>query len=474
MLLVVLVGVAVRAAVLVKMGVPPRWAGDWLVYARVAQNILRGCGVSLSDPASGACVPHFGGNGLPGYPAFVAVVQALFGRSIAVMCLAQIAVASLAPARLLYGAWRLGGPWVGLAAGLVAAVSPPEAVWVRDGYTEALALACAVWWVAEVALSLAERRLRVLGVAAPLVVGLFLRLDFVLFLLPTALAGLYLHGVRDALARGAAIAVVIALPIGLWEARNLAEGVSPLPPSRQWMLVDGSVGPLGYLRWVKTWARTEEQRGQATFFLADDYKRIAIPLSAVRDDAERARVSALVEKLLAQSGHPFPRDVDAGFAQIAQEREQAMSLGELIRLRADQAWALWRLWATPLPGAYLPYPEASAPLLTGEARWMYRPHDESGVSGFAESGWRFLAAVLFLGALGVAAVARRSPVRLFAAMAVVFIVAKTVLCVSGLFLEERYTVTVTPLVEFTDVLAVAWLWDAVRRRRGAVAAYSIR
>ncbi|MBT5399653.1 hypothetical protein HOL24_03820, partial [bacterium] len=50
----------------------PDGGGDWDIYSTVAENILNGCGVSLSNPESGECVPHFGGNQLPGFPAFVA------------------------------------------------------------------------------------------------------------------------------------------------------------------------------------------------------------------------------------------------------------------------------------------------------------------------------------------------------------------------------------------------------------------
>ena len=51
-----------------------------LIYSIVAKNILRGCGVSLSDPLSEECIPHFGGNG-PGYDAFIATVWYFFNKS---------------------------------------------------------------------------------------------------------------------------------------------------------------------------------------------------------------------------------------------------------------------------------------------------------------------------------------------------------------------------------------------------------
>ena len=49
----------------------PERAADSNIYETVAENILSGCGVSLSPVGSGECVPHFGGNQGPGYPAFI-------------------------------------------------------------------------------------------------------------------------------------------------------------------------------------------------------------------------------------------------------------------------------------------------------------------------------------------------------------------------------------------------------------------
>ena len=52
----------------------PETGGDYDIYSTVANNILRGCGVSLSDPLLDDCVPHFGGNHGPGYDAFISLI----------------------------------------------------------------------------------------------------------------------------------------------------------------------------------------------------------------------------------------------------------------------------------------------------------------------------------------------------------------------------------------------------------------
>ena len=55
----------------------PWFEGDGTVYVAVARNILENACVSMSDPQSAACVPHWGGNQPPGYPAFIAVAWKL-------------------------------------------------------------------------------------------------------------------------------------------------------------------------------------------------------------------------------------------------------------------------------------------------------------------------------------------------------------------------------------------------------------
>ena len=40
----------------------PELVGEYEIYTTIAENILNGCGISLSNPLTDECVPHFGGN----------------------------------------------------------------------------------------------------------------------------------------------------------------------------------------------------------------------------------------------------------------------------------------------------------------------------------------------------------------------------------------------------------------------------
>ena len=143
----------------------PTGGGDSDVYMTVAQNILSGCGVSLSDPASGLCVPHFGGNQGPGYPFFMAVVWLLSGHADMAVRLVQAAILAGA---IGFATWALAAllesRGAGLALGLVLALSPLELAWPRYLQTETLALAAVICFFAVVLLSIRDGRVRIVAI----------------------------------------------------------------------------------------------------------------------------------------------------------------------------------------------------------------------------------------------------------------------------------------------------------------------
>ncbi len=452
--------VATRAVV-IRLGASGSDAGDWPVYARVAHNILSGCGVSLSPPGA-PCQPHFGGNGLPGYPAFIAAVWAVFGAGKGAVLGAQGIVGALAVPRLTWGIGQLAGRRAGLACGLVAAASPLQAFMVREGLAETLTLAAANWLIAELALSLAERRLRVVPLAAALAGAVFLRLDSVVFALPVAIVGLAMRG-WGAWRPVGLVAVLVCVPLAGWSARNVVVGVPVLPPARGWMLPDGRTGPLGYLAWLKQWVTTQDQRSASMFFDGTNYRMIHILPGAFFPARQWAAVGTLLADLRTHTGEPFPAAIDQGFAGLAADARAGRGLGGTLALRGAQAAGFWARWAEPLP------PEAR-PASGGIGLWMKRALTQSvgTLLNTATRCYRCLLGMAFLAALMAAAARRISPLaRVLVVAAGSVVAAKTILAVAGLFLEARYTVTAVPFMEVAVVLA---LIGSFAKTGGAVSA----
>ena len=197
--------------------------GDWDIYETVAENIIRGCGVSLSPLAAtnafrttaapSAGVPGIRRTGL-------GVGSFRHGRA-------------WRKSRSMPLRWRV---WRGrelystaagaLVIGVVMALSPLQIAWPRYTQTETLSLAAVVWTFAEILASLAERRLRVVPLGLAIVAATFIRLDGILLCIPVALTGFILHRPVVAIRRGAIAPLIVGLPIAGWAVRNAVRGVS--------------------------------------------------------------------------------------------------------------------------------------------------------------------------------------------------------------------------------------------------------
>ena len=226
----------------------PGGGGDTLRYESVTLNILQNGCVSLSDPTVGDCIPHWGGNQLPGYPIFLSLVWAVSGVSWLSASIVQIILSTTAICYLLCAIHRLCGEWYpAFAVGLTVALSPLQIPWSRMALTETLSFAIIIWIFAELAFSLAANRLRVWPLGLSITAAIFIRYDNAFLCLAIAICGFYLHGPKQALLRGALISAIVAVPVLGWMVRGIAHGLSAVPHVTT--LEDGGSPPHGFLNW---------------------------------------------------------------------------------------------------------------------------------------------------------------------------------------------------------------------------------
>src|SRR5471030_1939667 len=146
--LVIVIAVIPRLALV--LTTEPLDTPDSSTYLTVAENIWSNLCVSRSDPASAACKPHWGGNQLPGYPAFIALAWRIGGKSLSAILVGQSIAASLAIGWLVHAVLAFTRRRdMAFAAGLVLALSPLEIGYARALLTEALAMATTIWVLAE-------------------------------------------------------------------------------------------------------------------------------------------------------------------------------------------------------------------------------------------------------------------------------------------------------------------------------------
>lgn len=441
---------------LIGLGAPSA-IGDGQIYLTIAENILRhGC-VSFSDPVSGSCVPSWGGNQLPGYPAFIAAVYSILPHDLTSLVLAQSVVAALAIGYFTFIVERCGGPtlrtW--LVAGVLA-FSPVAMPWVRLAFTESLAIALAIVMFAELIYSLHLRRLRTVSLSILLVAAIFVRYDAALLALPIAIVAIAIHGVAKALPRGLTICVIVSLPLGIWWLRSVNAGLGAVPSAY--------VSPLGwpiakgYTAWWRTWIIHQYQYRESVFVVTTgSYDNIRIPSSAHRDEIEKAKVDALIHELAAYAGKPFPKHIDDDFAVLAEVRHKEEPFYQWLGLPLIRAGIMW----------FNPFVSSGWPisLLSGDSKdnggadiyGLIRNSPGRALIKASLAGYR----LLILGACVLLLIwsirSRDGPVTLILTMALAYAIVRTIVFAETGLLENRYLIPAIPFLEFAAIYGTsAW------------------
>jgi hypothetical protein len=328
----------------------------------VAQNMLQNACISISDPASAACIPHWGGNHLPGYPAFIALVRLLGGNAASLVTVIQTVLIALACARFVLALGRLVPVRnIVLGVGLIAALSPVQIAWARFLLPDALLVAATLWLFAELCLSVTENKMRMFPVGFALLSACLLRYDAALLAIPVMAIGFSLHSIKQTLARGMVIFLVVALPISALLIRNVSQGLSLVPRPG---MMDGSQPPLGYFEWGNTWITTMTQGGLMAYGVWQfQYQRIEIDQDAYTSDVERQEVTTLLNQLHLHDGQPFPAEIDQAFAGIAARKRQQDPLHHYLVVPLKRMAVFWFY-----PNASFGWPLELGPLLSPDER----------------------------------------------------------------------------------------------------------
>ena len=436
----------------------PTGGGDWIIYSTVAENILSGCGVSLSTPESGECIPHFGGNQGPGYPAFVALIWWLSEHSdIAVRVvqavLGVIAIIYMVRSILLYSSSFKAAVVVGL----VLALSPLEVAWPRYLQTETLALAGTLWVFSELLISLHESRIRTFSLSVALIITTFIRLDAILLVAPIAVTMFMIYKPSQAIKKGLIVAVLISLPWGGWLVRNHMVGMNnifPLPLTSP----NNAESPNGYMKWLWTWS-TETYQNTNTVWPVTRfvYDAISIDERAYITIEEKKKVELLLSELKQYTGRPFPKHIDDQFLKIAEERILKYPLDVWLFNLTKRSVSLWSNiynsfgWPTELPGYFskeLRIEIAREGVIAAIPIALEYPVQAAG-KVFVNS-WRLL--VIFLFIVSLLFSYNNKINRRIILLSLSFIVIRTIFSAYINYIETRYTLTQMPIMEISVVL----------------------
>jgi len=450
----------------------PAGSGDSVLYEQIATNWLKYHVYAMN--VGGAITPV--DIRVPGYPAFLALIYWLSGKSgpdarlwvmsaqVVVDLLTCVVTGCLAATLSALAIGKVHRWRVFLVTLWLTALCPFTANYVAVPLTEAVATFFTTLTMLFLCLLLPGRRGSIFGVqdnsfklhskeewfasfaGISSGFGTLFRPETPLLLMTgcVVLAWYFLRGSlwpgqwRQIIRIIAFMAVGCLLPLTPWALRNaitLHEAQLLAPKNSN---LPGELVPFGFMAWEKTWLFRVRDVYLVAWKLNDQPISLDdVPARAFDTPEEKERVAALLE--------PYNEEVtltaeeDAGFAQLARERTARHPLRTYLWLPGTRAFMLWfspRIELLPLSGQVFPLADA----------WENDPVDQVVTAGF-----EFLIALYVLfGAWGAVLLWQHSAARVAVAIIVGYIVVRTVFMATLETPEPRYM-----LVCFPSLLAIA-------------------
>ena len=333
----------------------PGVVDDSRLYADIAENWLRHGIYGITN--SGVIVPTL--SRLPGYPAFLAAIFALFGvGNFRAVLLVQI-LFDLATCFLIADLARRLFSWrAAQAAFLLAALCPFLANYAAAGLTEtletfftalALDLALCGLGVGNDASGIPKRNIVWLGCGLAVGAAILLRPDggILLAAIGAYLLWLLLRSLQTDQAKARALVragLLVALgataPLVPWTLRNLhtLHRFEPLAP--RYATDSDELAMPGFNRWTKTWMADYVSVQEIYWAVPGaDIDITKMPDRAFDSQAQREQTAALIANY--NQGHEITAELDARFAVLAAERVRATTIRYYVWLPAVRIADMW-------------------------------------------------------------------------------------------------------------------------------------
>ena len=372
--LAMLTGLALRLLFALQFPAPAGDGGLYLQLARIwADHHIYGLWLN------GQLVPT--DLRMPGYPAFLAGVAIVFGRSIRAIVLSQAGVdlctcfltAALAAALAPSVARRrvaIAGLWLAATCPFLANYAAAVLTEVLVAFLTTAALACFVLGLKSEKTEFPFRGspLRITATTATLL-GAFLtgvaslvRPEMPLLL---AVAGAVCAlrwwrslGLRKVVLSGVAMSFVFLLPLVPWAARNFTTLHKLQFSADRYTTIPGEYAPVGYYKWANTWMVRFRDVYISVWKLNEEPVLIDdFPASAFDSPQEKERVAELFDKYNKSPTLDISPEMDRGFAEIARERTSRHPLRTYLWAPFGRALTMWftpRTELLPIDGKFWP------------------------------------------------------------------------------------------------------------------------
>lgn len=347
---------------------------------------------------------------MPGYPAFLAGVGILFGRSVRAVELSQAALdvltcvltaslaATLAPVAYRRRVWIVG-LWLAATCPFVANYS---AVVLTETLVTLLATAALCCFAAGLrrqitrfALRDRESPLSPFGFAllGAFLTGLATLIRPEMPLLLAVAAVIYaIRSIRllrptKTILLGACMAGIFLIPILPWAARNFVtmKKVEFLAP--RYVDLPGEYSPVGFYAWTQTWLERYRDVYYTVWKIGEPDQPLVVddlPSAAFDSPQEKARVADLFTEYNNTPNVDVTPEVDDAFAQLARERTRRHPLRTYVQVPFERALTIWftpRTELLPIEGKFWPIRE----------QWEDSPADVVVTGSFAMLGYLYVA-----------------------------------------------------------------------------------
>ena len=319
----------------------PEIGGDTIGYQNVALNILYNFCVSLSDPATKECVPHWGGNQLPGYPAFLALNYWLFGVKniyplITAAIIFQLSVFFLFRELIKY---KYDDRAI-LITISVLSFSPIHFAQTRYMLTEELTLSLTIYFLTIIIKFIHEKNINLFNLAFIFSLLFFIRYDSIILLSPISYLFLVFFKGKKLFLNSVIFLSIISLPISAITIRNMNVNLKIIPEPKY--IFDGSENPKGYIKWAKLWIHNTDHLEKIMYPLAYfKYNQIKIPEKTYLNLNCKNQAKKLINELKKFDGKPFPSYLDISFNKLSKDSDCKISFEDKLKLIAKRTYSLW-------------------------------------------------------------------------------------------------------------------------------------
>jgi hypothetical protein len=282
-------------------------------------------------------------------------------------------------------------------------------------------------------------------------------------------------GWRKIVLTGMAMSLVFFLPLMPWVARNFISLHKLQISAARYTTTPGEYAPIGYYKWANTWMVRFREVYISVWKLNEEPVEINdFPVSAFDSPEEKQRVAELFDEYNKSPTLDISPEVDRGFAEIARERTRRHPLRTYLWAPFGRALTMWftpRTEILPIDGKFWPildsWEDSHAGFLTtagfGALGYLYPALALAGIWIVWRYGRTGSAELRAEGSHRLATHIEDSPNLWAIALLVVYMLVRTAFLTTVEAPEPRYVVTCYPAI----LALAALVWVGKRESRVA-------